>query len=69
VQRSDLAAQLGCKVASNGSVEQDEDGQTCVPGVFVAGDASRDVQLAIVAAAEGVRAAFAINKRLMADEL
>jgi thioredoxin reductase len=38
-----------------------------VPGVFVAGDVSRDVQLAIIAAAEGARAALAINKSLVDD--
>jgi thioredoxin reductase len=33
--------------------------------VFVAGDVSRDVQLAIIAAAEGARAALAINRYLL----
>jgi hypothetical protein len=32
--------------------------------VFVAGNIIRDVQLAIVAAAEGARAAFGINRAL-----
>ena len=35
-----------------------------VPGVYVAGDASRDVQLAMIAAAEGVKAAVAIHADL-----
>jgi thioredoxin reductase len=35
-----------------------------VPGVYVVGDASRDVQFAIVAAAEGAKAGVAINKAL-----
>jgi thioredoxin reductase len=39
-------------------------GQTCVPGLYVVGDASRDVQFAIVAAAEGAKAGVAINKAL-----
>ena len=34
--------------------------------VYVAGDVSRDVQLAIIAAAEGARAGLAINKDLLA---
>src|SRR4029453_3582458 len=42
--------------------------ETGVPGLYVAGDASRDVQLAIVAAAEGAKAAFAINRRLQESE-
>jgi len=40
-----------------------------VPGLFVAGDASRAVQLAIVAAAEGAEAAFVINKALITEDL
>ena len=43
----------------------DEDGRTSVPGVFAAGDVSRDLQLAIIAAAKGARAALAINKSLL----
>jgi thioredoxin reductase len=39
-------------------------GQTHLPGLYVVGDASRDVQFAIVAAAEGAKAAVAINKAL-----
>jgi thioredoxin reductase len=39
-----------------------------VPGLYVAGDASRDVQLVIVAAAEGAKAAFAINVALQEDD-
>jgi thioredoxin reductase len=44
-------------------------GDTNVPRVFVAGDASRDAQFVVVAAAEGVKAALAINKALQAEEL
>jgi thioredoxin reductase len=43
--------------------------ETNVPGLFVAGDASRRVQLAIVAAAEGAEAAFAINTELLKEDL
>jgi thioredoxin reductase len=42
---------------------------TRVPGLFVAGDASRAVQWAIVAAAEGAEAAFAINGGLLEEDL
>ena len=35
----------------------------------MAGDASRDAQFAIVAAAEGVKAAMAINRALQIEEL
>ena len=37
---------------------------TEVPGLYVAGNILRDVHLAIVAAAEGAKAAFGINKAL-----
>ena len=42
--------------------------KTNVPGLYVAGDASRHVELAIVAAAEGAMAAFAINSELLAED-
>jgi thioredoxin reductase len=63
--RSPLLEKLGCRFEDEGGVACDPDGRTSVPGVFVAGDVSRDVQLAIIAAAEGARAALAINKRLL----
>jgi thioredoxin reductase len=37
--------------------------------VFVAGDASRDAQFVVVAAAEGIKAAVAINKALQGAEV
>jgi thioredoxin reductase len=63
--RSPLLTRLGCGFDQNGGVTCNENGETSVPGVFVAGDVSRDVQLAIIAAAEGARAALAINKHLL----
>jgi thioredoxin reductase len=37
--------------------------------IFVAGDASRDAHFVVVAAAEGVKAAMAINQALQRQEL
>jgi thioredoxin reductase len=68
-QGSDLAAQLGCAFTHKGAVRTGEYEVTDVPGVYVAGDASRLVQLAIVAAAEGAQAAFAINSALVQEDL
>ncbi|MBA3515703.1 MAG: NAD(P)/FAD-dependent oxidoreductase [Pyrinomonadaceae bacterium] len=68
-QRCDLAARLGCEFTDRGAVRTGEYEMTNVPGLFVAGDASRAVQLAIVAAAEGAEAAFAINKALIKEDL
>ena len=39
--------------------------ETSVPGVYVAGDVSRDVLLVAVAIAEGAQAAVAINKAFL----
>ena len=65
-QRSPLAEALGCEFDERGGVVAREyEVTTSVPGVYVAGDASRDVQLVIIAAAEGVKAGFAINKNLL----
>ena len=63
-QRSELAAVMGCRFTSKGTVLTDRRERSGVPGLWVAGDASRDVQLAVVAAAEGAKAAIAINKAL-----
>lgn len=64
MQRCDLASRLGCKFTRKGSVWTGKLEGTNIPGLYVAGDASKDVQLAIVAAAEGAKAAIAINQSL-----
>jgi thioredoxin reductase len=68
-QHSDLAAKLGCKLTAKGAVETGEYEVTNIPCLYVAGDASRHVQLVIVAAAEGAEAAFAINTALLKEDL
>jgi thioredoxin reductase len=68
-QRSGLAQQLGCNFKKSGSVRADRHGATEVPGVFVAGDASSGLQMAIVAAAQGSVAAFTLNSELLREEL
>jgi thioredoxin reductase len=62
----DLALRLGCEANPDGVVKTGLLGQTHVPGLYVVGDASRDVQFVIVAAAEGAKAGVAINKALQA---
>jgi len=66
-QASDLARSLGCRFNSKGTVRTGRHEETGVRGLFVAGDASRDVQLAVVAAAEGAKAALAINRELQEE--
>ena len=62
--QSKLAESLSCKFGRDGGVLCGDYEATSVPGVFVAGNIIRDVQLSIVAAAEGARAAFGINRAL-----
>jgi thioredoxin reductase len=67
--QSDLAIKLGCGLTSHGTVKTGTQCDTNVPRLFVVGDASRDAQFVVVAAAEGVKAAVAINKALQSEEL
>ncbi len=66
-QRSELAASLGCAFTRRGAVKTGNLGESCVAGVYVAGDASRDVQFVVVAAAEGAKVAYAINTALQQE--
>lgn len=63
-QQSDLARQLNCKTSRRGLIKFDKYQQTNVQGLHVAGDMARDMQFVIVAAAEGAKAAVAINAEL-----
>lgn len=68
-QRSPLAEMLGCEFCpDDGCVQCSEDASTCVRGVYIAGNASRGLQLVIAAAAEGMQAGFAINNALLAAD-
>ena len=68
-QRSPLAEMLGCEFCeADGCVQCEQDASTCIPGLFVAGNASRGLQLVIAAAAEGMQAGFAINCALLAAD-
>jgi thioredoxin reductase len=66
--QSKLAQSLGCTFGRDGGVLCGDYEATNVPGVFVAGNIIRDVQLSIVAAAEGARAAFGINRALTRED-
>jgi thioredoxin reductase len=67
-EQSDLAKLLGCEFTRSGGIKCGEYETTSVPGVFAAGNIIRDVQLVIVAAAEGTRAAFGINRALTRED-
>jgi thioredoxin reductase len=66
---SRIAVQLGCRLTGKGALWVDQRQCTNVAGLYVAGDASRDVQFVAVAAAEGAKAAVWINAELQAEEL
>lgn len=68
-QRSALAKGLGCEFNRKGTVKTNRFEETAVRGLYCVGDASEDVQLVIVAAAEGAKAAFAVNKGLQKEDL
>ncbi len=68
-QRSPLAERLGCHLTDSGTVDTGTCEVTNVPGLFVAGDASKEAQFVAVAAAEGTEAAMAIHKALMKEDL
>lgn len=66
--QSDLAKQLGCHTTQSGAIDCGEYEASSAPGVFAAGNILKDVQLSIVAAAEGARAAFGINRALTRED-
>jgi len=68
-QKSNLSKLLGCTRDEKGGVVTDPvTEETSVPGVYVAGDVSRDVLLVAVAAAEGAKAGVAINHALLKED-
>lgn len=68
-QRSDLARKLGCRFNGRGAVATGTCEATDVPGLYVAGDSSKEAQFVVVAAAEGTEAGMAINKALLKEDL
>jgi thioredoxin reductase len=67
-EQSALARAIGCEYGDDGGVKCSRYSATSVPGVYAAGNITRDVQLAIVAAAEGTKAAFGINRTLTRED-
>jgi thioredoxin reductase len=56
-QRCTIAHDLGCELTTQHVIKATRRQRTNIAGVYVAGDAARDVHFAIVAAAEGAKAA------------
>lgn len=68
VQRSPLPKLLNCSFNEDGGVITNQKQCTGVSGLYLAGDADRDVQFVINAAAEGATAAVAINREMQDEE-
>lgn len=67
-QHSTLAEEFGCEFTDKGTVLTGQCETTNIPGLFVAGDASKAAQFVIVAAAEGAEAACEINRSLEEED-
>jgi thioredoxin reductase len=67
-QHCSLAETFGCNMSKKGVVLANKFQQTNITGLYVAGDASKDMHFVVVAAAEGAKAGVTINKELQAEE-
>ena len=68
-QRSTFAADLGARLTSKGAVWVDKNAQTTVPGLYAAGDMVPGQQQALLAAADGSKAAICLNEALTRAEV
>jgi len=64
-QRPGLLTELGVELTDRGNVARNDDFETSVPGVFVAGDMGRGQSLIVWAIAEGRAAAAGVDRHLM----
>ncbi|MGI4740627.1 MAG: NAD(P)/FAD-dependent oxidoreductase [Janthinobacterium lividum] len=67
-QRSSLAADLGAQLNGKGAVWVDKNSQTSIPGLYAAGDTTPGQQQALIAAAEGNKAAICLNEALTKEQ-
>lgn len=67
-QRTTLAADIGARLTSKGAVWVDSGLKTSLPGLYAAGDTKPGTQQALLAAADGNRAAIVINESLTREE-
>lgn len=66
-QHCNLFETFGCEVNKKGVVVTNRFQQTSTPGLYIAGDADRDMHFVVVAAAEGAKAGVMINKELQQE--
>src|SRR5438105_4700657 len=67
-QQCNIAKSLGCNMTKKGVVITNRLQQANIPGLYVAGDVSKDMQFVVVAAAEGAKAGVSINKELQKED-
>jgi len=68
LQRSQLAADLGARITRSGAVWVNKGLVTSIPDLYAAGDTTPGAQQAMLAAAEGNKAAIIINESLTREE-
>lgn len=66
-QHCNLLETFGCEMSRKGVVITNRLQQTSTPGLYVAGDADKDMHFVVVAAAEGAKAGVIINKELQKE--
>jgi thioredoxin reductase len=64
---SNLAEQLGCKLTETGHIAVSEFGDTGIPGLYAAGDATTPMRQVAVAVANGVKAGAAMVREFIMD--
>ena len=67
-QRCGVGEMLGCTFSHRGTIKTDRFERTNIPGVYAAGDCSRNVQFVAVASAQGAIAAEQINMELQEED-
>ena len=66
-RRTNGICSRGCNITKKGVVLTNRFQQTNIEGLYVAGDAAKDMHLVVVAAAEGAKAGVIINKELQKE--
>ncbi len=66
-QQCNIAEAFGCEVSKKGVIVTNRLQQTNIEGLYVAGDASKDMHFVVVAGAEGAKAGVTINKELQKE--
>lgn len=64
-----LGAELGCELREDSTLKVDDNQQTTVDGVYAAGNCADGRAQVVWAAADGSKAAIAINVSLLAEDV